>query len=112
LGHLQHGLDLRDAREFFADIDLAGFRRWTFPLVVGSNSIARDVMAPLLKPFVAGTLKIHLGWVWAALARSTIVDRLIDRVFGVPLGPQLFSGLSGPIYQSAAILFVLWLICL
>ena len=38
---------------FYAVIDVAGFRRWAFPLVVvGMNSIAIYLMAQLMKPFV------------------------------------------------------------
>jgi predicted acyltransferase len=98
---------------FFAVIDMAGFRRWSFPLiVVGANSIAMYVMAQLLKPFVTSTLKIHLGWVWDAFARSPAADSFVYRMFGVHPGPRLFGGLYGPIEQSVAVLFVLWLICL
>ena len=47
---------------FYGVIDVAGFRRWAFPLVVvGVNSIAMYVMAQLMKPFVASQLEIHLG---------------------------------------------------
>ena len=39
---------------FYGVIDVAGYRRWAFPLVVvGVNSIAMYVMSQLLKPFVA-----------------------------------------------------------
>ena len=39
---------------FYCVIDVAGFRRWSFPLVVvGMNSIAIYLMAQLMKPFVA-----------------------------------------------------------
>jgi predicted acyltransferase len=43
-------------------IDVVGWRRWTFPLVVvGMNSIAIYCMSMLLKPWAARTLKTHLG---------------------------------------------------
>jgi heparan-alpha-glucosaminide N-acetyltransferase len=43
-------------------VDLAGWRRWTFPLlVVGMNSIAIYAMGMLLKPWTAKTLQTHLG---------------------------------------------------
>ncbi len=43
-------------------VDVAGFRRWTWPLmIVGVNSIAIYCMGQLLKPWTARTLKIHLG---------------------------------------------------
>jgi predicted acyltransferase len=73
---------------FYWLIDLRGWRRWAFPLVVvGMNSIAMYCMAQLLKPWVGDTLKRHLG-------------------------PGLFEGTYGPIVQSAAVLFSFWLVCL
>jgi predicted acyltransferase len=72
---------------FYGVIDGAGYRRWAFPLVVvGVNSIAMYVMAQLMKPFVRDTLKTHLG-------------------------QQVFRGSYGPIYESVAVVCVLWLIC-
>ena len=73
---------------FYGIVDVAGYRRWTFPLVVvGMNSIAMYLMSQLLKPWITKTLKIH---------------------FGVE---DLFSGPYGPLWQSAAILLCLWLAC-
>lgn len=47
---------------FYAAIDMRGWRRWAFPLVVaGMNSIALYCMSMLLKPFVRERLKIHFG---------------------------------------------------
>lgn len=43
-------------------IDVLGYRRWAFPLVVvGMNSIAMYFMFQLLRPWASRTLKIHLG---------------------------------------------------
>ena len=75
---------------FYAVIDLAGYQRWAFPMViVGMNSIAMYVMSQLLKPWVRGTLKIHLG-------------------------ADVFN-LAGPVYapivESIAFVAVLWLAC-
>jgi predicted acyltransferase len=73
---------------FFGVIDIVGFRRWAFPLIiVGMNSIAMYVMSQLLKPWTGRSLRIHLGRTW-------------------------FEGDYGPVVQSAAILLVLWLFCL
>jgi heparan-alpha-glucosaminide N-acetyltransferase len=73
---------------FYAVIDVAGYRRWAFPLVVvGMNSIAIYLMAQLMKPFVAGSLRTHLG-------------------------RGVFDGPYGPLVRSASILLVFWLICL
>ncbi len=73
---------------FYWLIDIRGLRRWAFPfVVVGMNSIAMYVMAQLIKGWVRDTLKIHLG-------------------------ASAFAGTFGPVVSSAAILLVLWLICL
>src|SRR5206468_5278931 len=70
---------------FFGVIDVLGWKRWAFPLVVvGMNSIAMYCMAQLLKGWVGRTLRVHLGAYW-------------------------FEGLYGPVVQSAAVLLVLWL---
>ena len=67
-------------------IDVAGFRRWAFPMtVVGVNSIAFYMMSQLMKPFVAGQLQIHLG-------------------------RDIFAGDYGPTVRSASVLLVFWLI--
>ena len=43
-------------------IDVCGFRRWSLPLAaVGANSIAIYLMAQLMKPFVAASLRTHFG---------------------------------------------------
>jgi predicted acyltransferase len=73
---------------FFFVIDIIGWRRWSFPLVVvGMNSIAMYCMAQLMKGWVRGTLKTHFG-------------------------QDIFTGTYGPILDAAAVLFVLWLVCL
>jgi heparan-alpha-glucosaminide N-acetyltransferase len=47
---------------FFAIIDLAGWRAWSFPLVViGMNSIAIYVMGQLLSSWTLNTLQTHFG---------------------------------------------------
>jgi len=73
---------------FYWVIDVRGWKAWSFPLVVvGMNSIAIYCMAQLLKPWVRDTLKRHIC-------------------------PTLFDGVYGPILQSVAIVFTLWLVCL
>jgi predicted acyltransferase len=60
------------------------------------NSIAIYCMAQLLKPWVATTLRIHLG----------------QGIFqGTYFGRELFAPIYAPIVQSMAVLLVLWLIC-
>lgn len=72
---------------FYWVIDVQGWKAWAFPLtVVGMNSIAMYVGAQLLKPWISRTLSTHLG--------GTKLD-----VF------------SCPVAESAAVLFVLWLMC-
>ena len=71
---------------FYAMIDVAGIRRWAFPMVVvGVNSIAFYMMAQLMKPFVAGQLQIHIG-------------------------QDIFEGDYGPTVKAVSVLFVFWLI--
>jgi predicted acyltransferase len=72
---------------FYGVIDLQGYSRWAFPLVVvGMNSIAMYCMSQLMKPWVFGRLKVHLGQWW-------------------------FTGPYGPIVETSAVLLVFWLIC-
>ena len=71
-------------------IDIKQHRRWAFPLVVvGMNSIAIYSMEMLLRPWMAETLKIHLG----------------DEVFLV--GGPLFQ----PMFQATLVGLSFWLIC-
>jgi predicted acyltransferase len=74
---------------FYGIIDVAGWRRWSLPLVVvGVNSIAMYVMAMLLKPWIVETYKRHLG-------------------------PNIFAyGVYEPLVQSSVVLLTLWLACL
>ena len=51
------------------------------------NSIAIYLMAQLMKPFVASSLRTHFG-------------------------PQIFDGPGGPLVKGISILAVFWLICL
>jgi heparan-alpha-glucosaminide N-acetyltransferase len=47
---------------FYVVIDVAGYRRWSFPLVViGMNSIAAYCIAHLFESFLGQTLLTHLG---------------------------------------------------
>jgi predicted acyltransferase len=73
---------------FYWIIDIKGYNRWAFPLVVvGMNSIAMYCMSQLMKPWIRDTLATHLG-------------------------KEAFSGIYGPIWLYTATLAVLWLICL
>jgi heparan-alpha-glucosaminide N-acetyltransferase len=73
---------------FYWVIDVAGYRRWSFPLVVaGANSIAIYLMYQLMRPFVSSSLRTHLG-------------------------REIFSGPHGSFVRGVSFLLVLWLICL
>jgi len=73
---------------FYWIIDIRGWKRWAFPLVVvGMNSIAMYVMSQLMKPWIGKSLKTHIS-------------------------PHLFDGPWGPMVQASSVLFVMWLICL
>ncbi len=88
---------------FYLIIDVWGFRRWAFPLVVvGMNSIAIYMMTQLLADWVGAQLQTHGG---------TLFGWLHDR-FGLSLSRDPFAGLWGPFHESLAILAVFWLIAL
>ncbi len=71
---------------FYAVIDVAGYRRWSLPLVVvGMNSIAVYLMAQLARPFVASSLRTHFGH-------------------------DIFDGPGGGLVRGLSILLVFWLI--
>lgn len=70
-------------------LDVKGWRRWAFPLVVvGMNSIAAYMIAHLFEDFFRSSFRIHLGQDWAKL-------------FG--------AGLE-PLVEGMAILACYWLI--
>jgi predicted acyltransferase len=72
---------------FYWIIDMEGLRRWSFPLVVvGLNSIAMYCMSQLLKPWVRGVFKTHIG-------------------------PNIFAGTFGPVIESTSVLAMFWLAC-
>jgi heparan-alpha-glucosaminide N-acetyltransferase len=74
---------------FFWVIDLKGWRKWSFPLVViGMNSIAAYMIAHLFENFIASSFRIHLG----------------------PNAFQFLGAGLQPLLEGAAILAVYWLI--
>jgi heparan-alpha-glucosaminide N-acetyltransferase len=74
---------------FYGLVELLGWRRWTWPLVVvGMNSIAIYCLAELLRPWLERTLETHFG----------------PHVF------ELFGENYTPIAQSLLVLAVIWLI--
>ena len=56
------GLILLILAGFYAAIELRGWKRWSFPLmVIGANSIAIYVMSWTMEHFVSESLATHLG---------------------------------------------------
>ena len=69
-------------------IDVKGYKKWAFPLVViGMNSIAAYLIAELLRDFVTNSFRINLG----------------ANAF------QFFGTGLEPLMQGAAVLFTYWL---
>lgn len=84
---LSGGLVVWFLAAFYWLIDVVGYKRWAqFLIVVGMNSIAIYLMSQLLRPWVTGVLKTHLG-------------------------ANLFSGVYAPIWRDSLTLLVFWLIC-
>ena len=85
------GLVILMLAALYAAIEMAGWRRGVFPLlVIGANSIAVYVMSWTLEDFVKGALLRHVG-------------PAAFRVLGDPFAPVL---------QGAAVLLVFWLVLL
>jgi predicted acyltransferase len=94
---------------FFGVIDLAGYKRWTFPLVVvGINSIAVYCMGMLLKPWIKHHLQIHFGWVRDHLWPDVIGDHFT--AFLWPHNPTLFEGPWQGILTGTCVGLVIWVI--
>jgi len=76
---------------FYLVIDMIGWRRWSFPLlVVGMNSIAIYVMSKMLDGWISGRLKTH---------------------FGQDLYTRYFGATYEPIVEHVLVLFAMWLAC-
>jgi heparan-alpha-glucosaminide N-acetyltransferase len=72
-------------------IDLKGYRKWAFPLVViGMNSIAAYLIAHLFEEFIASSFRIHLG----------------ERAF------QIFGTALEPLLLGIALLLTYWVLLL
>ncbi len=70
-------------------IEMKGYRKWAFPLVViGMNSIAAYLIAHLFGDFIATSFRIHLGAHFFAFAGQALE----------------------PLMQGAAVLLMFWLI--
>jgi len=78
---------------FYLVVDVAGFRRAAWPLVVvGMNSIAMYCMAQLLGGWIARTLQRHLG------------EGVLTLYGGV-------DSTYEPVVRLSLVLFVMWLVC-
>ena len=76
---------------FYSVIDVAGFKRWAFPLIViGMNSIAMYVLVHTTEDFFGKAVTTHLG--------------------KAPF--HLFGDAFTPLLHGAAVLLILWLILL
>ena len=85
------GLVILMLAAFYGLIELKGWRRWAFPLlVIGANSIAVYVMSWTMEDFVSSALVRHLGTAPFA-------------IFGAPFEPVL---------RGFAVLLVFWLVLL
>ena len=72
---------------FYAVVEVAGYRRWTFPLVVvGMNSI-----------FIYFVSEVLFGW--------------LDRAIGVFTFHYAFIGTLAPVAQAATVLAAMWFMC-
>lgn len=92
---------------FYWVIDVRGWRRWSWPLVVvGMNSITMYVMSQLMRAWTKGSLKTHLATVDAWIADRGLVG---DRGIRYFLFDEQFA--YSPICERVVVLFMLWLAC-
>jgi heparan-alpha-glucosaminide N-acetyltransferase len=91
---------------FYWLFDVRGWKRLAWPLaVVGMNSIVMYMLAQLMKGWTARTLKLHFGQAYQVGAEW------LNAHVGWSLGTELFGGPFGDFYQSLAVLFCFWLVC-
>jgi predicted acyltransferase len=91
---------------FYAVIDVVGFKRLAFPLVVlGVNSILLYLMGQLLRPWVVSQLDIHFGM-------RNLTPGWLERALEIQHGQSIFSGPYSPITRATGAMAVFWLICL
>ena len=74
------GLVILMLAAFYALIDVKGWRRWAFPLiVVGMNSIAIYVMSWTMDDFIRTALQTHMG----AVISSLVSPALLPAAYGI-----------------------------
>ena len=94
---------------FYLVVDVWGWRKLAFPLVVvGANSIAIYLMAQLSKPWISQTLRTHLSTL-----RHVVEARLgLGGLPEISTGRGIFAGPYGPLLDTSAVLACFWLACL
>jgi heparan-alpha-glucosaminide N-acetyltransferase len=87
---------------FYWVIDIRGYRKWSWPLVVvGMNSIAMYVMSQLSRPFLKSALKTHF----------TTIDTMFGWKQGLVYTSLGDQGPYAPFLERCLILFLLWCVC-
>ena len=85
-------------------IDVQGWRRWTFPLViVGMNSLVMYLLGMTLRGWVAGRYQTYLADEWL---RTWAAENV-----GTQIPEELFAGTYGATIQVIAVFAVFWLFC-
>jgi predicted acyltransferase len=91
---------------FYLVFDLGGLKRLAWPLVVvGMNSLLVYLMGQLLKGWTAATIKRHFSLPWRHFAEWA------NARSPTPLETTLFGGVYGPLWESVAVMFAFWLVC-
>lgn len=97
---------------FYAVIDVAKVRAWSFPfVVVGMNSIAIYVAAQLLKPWLKNTARIHLttlDQVW----HDSVAPTIRPSWQNASIVSWLYDSMWSDFRVSVVVLAMLWLMCL
>jgi predicted acyltransferase len=98
---------------FYAVIDAAGWRGWSYPLrVVGRNSIAAYLMHWLFEGFIKDNIARHLGPPLRALADSAPARALGEgaaRWMGAATFDRVVAT-AAPLAHGASVLVCFWLI--
>lgn len=98
---------------FYLVVDIARFKRWSYPLiVVGMNSIVAYCISQLLRPWVRETVRRHLGeGFYGLLGRFVYHAR---NALKLPVGPpawEAYARAFTPMADATLFLLTCWLIC-
>ena len=89
---------------FYGVVDVAGYRRWTFPLVVvGMNCLLMYLMSQLMRGWTISMFHVHV----APLLQWGPASAVLRFVFG----PNGMNPAYQPIVNAVSALTVFWLIC-